>query len=142
MLHGLCRRAVQWIVGQSRGQSWRLAARLFSHAALATKLAPRVAPHGAGPSRCRVQRQAAGYRAEELVEVGAALGIIHVFARGAAATDRSVKPESNQKPEAHGIESLAQYYTSKIKYDPDGFAEDSAAVEALLRERGFLRQCV
>jgi len=36
------------------------------------------------------------------------------------------------------IESLAQYYTSKIKYDPDGFAEASAAVEALLRERGFL----
>jgi nitroreductase len=38
----------------------------------------------------------------------------------------------------HGITSLAQFYTSKIKYDPDTFAEDSAALEALLRERGFL----
>lgn len=38
----------------------------------------------------------------------------------------------------HGIESLAQYYTSKLKYDPDRFADDSAALEALLRERGFL----
>jgi hypothetical protein len=38
----------------------------------------------------------------------------------------------------HGITSLAQYYTSKIKYDPDRFAEDSAALEALLRARGFL----
>lgn len=37
-----------------------------------------------------------------------------------------------------GIESLAQYYTSPIKYDPDHFAEASAALEALLRERGFL----
>lgn len=39
----------------------------------------------------------------------------------------------------HGITSLAQYYTSRIKYDPDSFAESSAALEALLRERGFLR---
>jgi nitroreductase len=38
----------------------------------------------------------------------------------------------------HGIGSLAQYYTSRIKYDPDRFAADSAALEALLRERGFL----
>jgi nitroreductase len=37
-----------------------------------------------------------------------------------------------------GITTLAQYYTSKIKYDPDIFARDSAALEALLRERGFL----
>ena len=37
-----------------------------------------------------------------------------------------------------GITSLAQFYTSKIKYDPDQFAIDSAALEALLRERGFL----
>ena len=37
-----------------------------------------------------------------------------------------------------GIETLAQYYTSKIKYDPDRFAAFSAAIEALLRERGFL----
>ncbi len=38
----------------------------------------------------------------------------------------------------HGITSLAQYYTSKIKYDPDRFAAWSADMEALLRERGFL----
>ena len=37
----------------------------------------------------------------------------------------------------HGITSLAQFYTSKIKYDPDRFAQDSAQLEALLRERGF-----
>ena len=38
----------------------------------------------------------------------------------------------------HGITSLAQYYTSKIKYDPDRFGGWSADMEALLRERGFL----
>jgi nitroreductase len=38
----------------------------------------------------------------------------------------------------HGITSLAQYYTSKIKYDPDRFALWSAEIEALLRERGYL----
>lgn len=37
----------------------------------------------------------------------------------------------------HGIGSLAQYYTSRIKYDPDRFAAFSAEIEALLRERGF-----
>ncbi len=36
-----------------------------------------------------------------------------------------------------GLENLAQYYTSKIKYDPDRFAVFSAEIEALLRERGF-----
>ncbi len=38
----------------------------------------------------------------------------------------------------HGITSLAQCYTSKIKYDPDQFAIDSAELRALLQERGFL----
>ena len=47
-------------------------------------------------------------------------------------------PEMVAAWQAHGIDSLAQYYTSKIKYDPDGFAVASAAVETLLRERGFL----
>jgi nitroreductase len=47
-------------------------------------------------------------------------------------------PEMEQQWREHGISSLAQYYTSKIKYDPDQFALDSAALEALLRERGFL----
>ncbi len=37
-----------------------------------------------------------------------------------------------------GITSLAQYYTSDIKYAPQVFERDSAALEALLRERGFL----
>jgi len=37
----------------------------------------------------------------------------------------------------HGITSLAQYYTSKIKYDPDRFVGFSEDIEALLRERGF-----
>jgi nitroreductase len=40
--------------------------------------------------------------------------------------------------EQNGITSLAQYYTSKIKYDPDRFAVDSAALRELLQLRGFL----
>ncbi len=47
-------------------------------------------------------------------------------------------PEMAARWRAHGITSLAQFYTSKIKYDPDQFAADSAALEALMRERGFL----
>ncbi len=47
-------------------------------------------------------------------------------------------PEMAAMWEAHGITSLAQYYTSKIKYDPDRFAGFSDDIEALLRERGFL----
>ncbi len=39
----------------------------------------------------------------------------------------------------HGIESLAQYYTSPIKYCPDVFADFSADIEALLSERGWRR---
>lgn len=37
-----------------------------------------------------------------------------------------------------GVATLAHYYTSKMKYDPDRFAEDSAALRALLEARGFL----
>ncbi len=51
---------------------------------------------------------------------------------------RAMGPEMTARMEAHGISSLAQFYTSKIKYDPDQFALDSAALQALLRERGFL----
>jgi nitroreductase len=47
-------------------------------------------------------------------------------------------PEMAQRWAEHGIDSLAKFYTSKLKYDPDRFALDSAALEALLRERGFL----
>jgi len=50
----------------------------------------------------------------------------------------SMGPEMAALWAEHGITSLAQFYTSKIKYDPDAFAEDSAALQALLRERGFL----
>jgi nitroreductase len=40
--------------------------------------------------------------------------------------------------EEHGITSLAQFYTSKIKYDPDVFAEDSDKIKKHLEEKGFL----
>jgi nitroreductase len=49
----------------------------------------------------------------------------------------SLGPEMAQAWAEHGITSLAQYYTSKIKYDPDRFAVLSADIEAVLRERGF-----
>jgi nitroreductase len=47
-------------------------------------------------------------------------------------------PEMARLWQEHGITSLAQYYTSKVKYDPDRFADFSADLQALLRERGFL----
>lgn len=50
----------------------------------------------------------------------------------------SFSPEMARRWADHGITSLAQFYTSRLKYDPDRFAEDSAALEGLLRERGFL----
>ncbi len=51
----------------------------------------------------------------------------------------SMGPEMAALWQQHGITSLAQFYTSKIKYDPDQFAVDSAALRALLRQRGFLQ---
>jgi nitroreductase len=50
----------------------------------------------------------------------------------------SMGPEMEALWAQHGIESLAQYYTSKIKYDPDLFAGFSEDIHALLRERAFL----
>ncbi len=47
-------------------------------------------------------------------------------------------PEVKANMERHGITSLAQFYTSKIKYDPDVFAEDSARLRALLEVKHFL----
>lgn len=47
-------------------------------------------------------------------------------------------PEMAERWKEHGITHLAQFYTSKLKYDPDQFAIDAAELEALLRERGFL----
>ena len=40
--------------------------------------------------------------------------------------------------EARGITSLAQYYTSEIKYDPDAFREDLERLRALLETRHIL----
>ncbi len=40
--------------------------------------------------------------------------------------------------DAHGITSLAQYYTSEIKYDPEVFRADSAQLRALLEAKHFL----
>ena len=51
---------------------------------------------------------------------------------------RSMGADTIERMEEHGIRSLAQFYTSKIKYDPDRFAVDSTALHALLRARGFL----
>lgn len=47
-------------------------------------------------------------------------------------------PEVKRRIEEMGIESLAQYYTSKIKYDPDEFRVDSERLRALLEEKHFL----
>ena len=46
--------------------------------------------------------------------------------------------EMIQRMQEQGITSLAQFYTSRIKYDPDRFAEDSVLLRALLQESGFL----
>jgi hypothetical protein len=47
--------------------------------------------------------------------------------------------ELRRRWDEHGIASLAQFYTSKIKYDPDTFARDSASLRALMEARGFLQ---
>jgi nitroreductase len=47
-------------------------------------------------------------------------------------------PEIRARIEAMGITSLAQFYTSKAKYDPDVFREDSAKLAALLAAKHFL----
>ena len=49
----------------------------------------------------------------------------------------AIGPEMQALWTEHGITSLAQYYTSKVKYDPDRFEVFSADMEALLHERGF-----
>jgi len=48
-------------------------------------------------------------------------------------------PEIKAEIEAAGITSLAQYYTSKAKYDPDYFVPKSAEILTLLERQGFLR---
>ena len=47
-------------------------------------------------------------------------------------------PELKARIEEMGITSLAQFYTSKAKYDPDVFREDSAKLSALLEAKHFL----
>ena len=47
-------------------------------------------------------------------------------------------PEIRAEIEAAGITSLAQFYTSKIKYDPDYFGPKSAEILVLLEQQGFL----
>ena len=47
-------------------------------------------------------------------------------------------PELKAAIEARGITSLAQFYTSEAKYDPDVFRRDSAALRAVLEARHFL----
>ena len=47
-------------------------------------------------------------------------------------------PELKSRIEEMGITSLAQFYTSKAKYDPDVFQRDSAKLRALLEAKHFL----
>ena len=47
-------------------------------------------------------------------------------------------PRLKALAEAHGITSLAQFYTSPVKYDPEAFAQDSQALLDTLRAAGFL----
>ena len=51
---------------------------------------------------------------------------------------RALGPEVVEQMAELGIGSLAQYYTSRMKYDPDRFAQDSDALHMLLQQRGFL----
>jgi hypothetical protein len=47
-------------------------------------------------------------------------------------------PELKAKVEALGVTSLAQFYTSAAKYDPEVFRVDSAELRALLESKHFL----
>jgi nitroreductase len=49
-------------------------------------------------------------------------------------------PELKARAEELGITLLAQFYTSKAKYDPERFAAFSAAMEALLVRQAFLQR--
>lgn len=46
--------------------------------------------------------------------------------------------EYRQFAETRGLTSLAQFYTSEIKYDPDFFAQCTKEIESYLKEKGFL----
>ncbi len=95
-------------------------------------------PAEAPAQRDRLPRQA--WIHEERYERPSAAAIHERFAaREVRGKERYLgfSPQMAEKWRDLGIESLAQYYTSKIKYDPDRFAEFSAEIETLLRERGF-----
>jgi nitroreductase len=47
-------------------------------------------------------------------------------------------PDVRAEIEAAGITSLAQFYTSPAKYDPDYFVPKSAEIRALLARQGFI----
>jgi nitroreductase len=47
-------------------------------------------------------------------------------------------PELRAKIEALGVKSLAEFYTSTAKYDPDVFRHDSVVLRALLEAKHFL----
>lgn len=47
-------------------------------------------------------------------------------------------PDTKRAMEERGITSLAQFYTSEIKYDPDYFVEASAKIREFLEAKGFL----
>ena len=47
-------------------------------------------------------------------------------------------PYTKKVIEAKGITSLAHYYTSEVKYDPDVFKKDSAEIYHALEEKHFL----
>ncbi len=51
---------------------------------------------------------------------------------------RSMGPEMIERMDALGISSLAQYYTSDIKYAPHVFERDSAALREVMEKAGFL----
>lgn len=51
---------------------------------------------------------------------------------------RALGEEFAAEMDRRGITSLAQFYTSDMKYAPQVFQQDSLALRALLEERGFL----
>ncbi len=51
---------------------------------------------------------------------------------------RSMGPDMAARMDELGIASLAQYYTSDMKYAPAAFERDSATLRAVLEARGFM----
>lgn len=51
---------------------------------------------------------------------------------------RALGPEMCARMDEAGITSLAQFYTSKLKYDPDAFVGFSQALREVLEAKGFM----